>query len=108
MKKRNETYHYQPETIPGPGYHPLTDHELAELRDAFRTTRDYYIAASIARRIAQGVEGMTVPGPISGPVADAAADAWKLFVAWCISGEEISHRRLLTHLGIQPELPIAA
>lgn len=108
---RHDTYHIAPEhLLPCDAHHPLTDHELGELRAAFRSAPGYYPAMSILRRIEQAVPGMMAPIHCAGPgTIDCARLAVETFGEWARSDETAApalRAKLLTLLGIQAELPL--
>jgi hypothetical protein len=105
---RHDAYHIPPEhALPCASYHPLTDHELGELRKAFLGTRDFYTSMTILRRIEQSVAGMMTPIHCSGPATiECALLAVNTFCAWAHSGDPELRANLHIQLGIQAELQL--
>jgi hypothetical protein len=110
MKSRHQqdTFHIAPDhALPCDGHHPLTDHELLELRRTFTDKPGFYTAMSILRRIEQAVPGMVTPIFAAGPGTIACArEAVETFGLWARTGEPALHAKLLTLLGIQAELQL--
>lgn len=93
------TYHH-PYRGPGPDHHPLFDHDLVALLEAYRThAGEFFECRSIERRVEQAVPGMVAPAFLADrDTTSRARRAVHLFRHQALTGEAQPELRALLEI----------